>query len=215
MYPAVRFAGTCFQSESWRALLSGCSASRKRSGSRPPSVVPCSANCSHDSHGRRFLLSVLPFVALDAFRSTPFRYSGIAAVPRANPIRETRFDTIASFGRFGIALWASLPRLRTTWDFHRSDSSAIVRRRNHQTPRFSPMVGPAGRRMVFHRTGSHIDPTLQHTPELGVSPRPKRDSSLVDPSWPLRRRRLPFDTGCLPRFRVRDGSSRQVTDPPG
>ena len=62
---------------------------------------------------------------------------------------------------------------------------------------------------------SHTDPTLQHTPELGVSPRPKRDSSLVDPSWPLRRRRLPFDTGCLPRFRVRDGSSRQVTDPPG
>ena len=53
-------------------------------------------------------------------------------------IREICLDTVASFGRFGIALWASLPRVRTSWDFHRSVSSAIVQRRNHQTPRFSP-----------------------------------------------------------------------------
>ena len=150
-YPAVRSAGTCFQNDPWKMLLSRCLASRKRSDSGPRSVPPCSANCSHGSPGRRFLLLVLPFTASDVVHgSTPFcRYFGIAAVPKAVPFRGIRMGAIASFGRFGVALWASLPRMRTMWDSHRSDSSAILRRRNHQTPRFSPKVHPGGCRFAF------------------------------------------------------------------
>jgi hypothetical protein len=78
--------------------------------------------------------------------------------PRATSIREIGFAAVASFGRFGIALWAALPRTRTTWDFHRSDSLAIVRRRNHQTPRFNPMGDPDGCRNRSHRTRTQCVP---------------------------------------------------------
>jgi len=66
---------------------------------------------------------------------------------------------------------------------------------------------------------------LQHTPELGTTSGPNRDTSRPVPAWPLRHRPLLDDAGCyLPispavwrRLRLGDGSSRDFwtgTDPP-
>jgi len=52
------------------------------------------------------------------------------------------------------------------------------------------------------RGTSSASPMLQPEPEHGTHPRPKRDTSRTLPAWPLRRRRSPFDAGCIPHPRV-------------
>jgi len=47
-------------------------------------------------------------------------------------------------------------------------------------------------------TASCHPPVLHDERELGTLIRPKRVPSRAIPAWPLRRRRLPFDAGCVP-----------------
>ena len=46
-------------------------------------------------------------------------------------------------------------------------------------------------------------PRLHQVTELGLPSEPKRDTSRTIFTWPLRRRSLPPDAGCIPSFEVR------------
>jgi hypothetical protein len=81
----------------------------------------------------------------------------------------------------------------TPWDFHRSMPSTIVLRRYHQTPRQA-----AGNTRMNPMKMASCRPMLQRVGGLGTLPRPKRDTSRAVLAWPLRRRQLPSDAGCVP-----------------
>jgi hypothetical protein len=51
---------------------------------------------------------------------------------------------------------------------------------------------------------------LQQMTELGIPPWPKRDASRTISAWPLQRPALPWDSGCIPRSRVRAEISEQA-----
>ncbi len=95
----------------------------------------------------------------------------------------------------------------TPWDFHRSVPSAILSRRERQTPRRS-----TGSNRIS-AGGKDLTPsTLRGVGGRGAPPGPKRAPSRTVPAWPLRCRRLPSDTGYIPL----SGSSRYFctgTDP--
>lgn len=198
----------------------------KRNSPRPPSVFPRGANCSHGLLGHRFLPSVLPFTAersgcTSRFPST--RYWGIAAVPKASSIREIAFApsrrSVFSalpygppYSRRSLGETSARRRGTFTGQIHLPFCEGETTRHLSSIRRPFPLGEPYDAIGRVRMT----NPTLPHTPELGVSLRPKRDSSLADPSWPLRHRQLPFDAGCVPRtLRVRDGLSERARTRPG
>lgn len=65
--------------------------------------------------------------------------------------------------------------------------------------------------------GGRISPSGLHQAwELGPPSEPKRDTSRTISTWPLRRRLLPPDAGCVPRiYRVRVESSERAWTRPG
>lgn len=203
----------------WRMFLNRIAAARKRSGPCRQGGTPLGVNCPHGPRG------VEPPSVGSSFRDRR-RYSGRAAVPKANPFGGNVFapprPRAVSAEPYRVALPA-WPRGSggTTWDFHRSVSSAIVCRRSHQAP---PRSRPRNRVSLPGKSVSGLPPLAG----LGPSRRPNRDTSRTILTWPLHRRSLPSDPGCVPPPALKrnhapphcpwKGSSedfRTGSDPPG
>lgn len=88
---------------------------------------------------------------------------------------------------------------------HRSVLLAVLSRRPRQTPRRSF----SSNRVARKGKGGSL-PMLQQMTELGIPPWPKRDASRTISAWPLQRPALPWDSGCIPRSRVRAEISEQA-----
>jgi hypothetical protein len=134
-------------------------------------------------------------------------YSGAAAIPGAGAVGPVP-RTAASPVPFGILIERAYPGCpETAWDSHRSVWTAIVPRRNHQSPR---------RSAATHRSGccernAVVPRVLRPVRGRGTPSRPKRGPSRTILAWPLRRRPLLDDAGCVPlRRRVRARISARV-----
>lgn len=123
-------------------------------------------------------------------------YSGAAAIPEAASLGGD-VRTAASPDRFAVLMGPACPACaETAWDFHRSVWSAVVPRRDHQSPcRFA---APTRRKMLRGEEGDPSSARLRQAWERGPPTRPKRDPSRVTLAWPLRHRPLPGDAGCVP-----------------
>jgi hypothetical protein len=153
---------------------------RPRAGTTPP------ANCPHGSTAAFSLTHGC------SFRSQS--YSGAAAIPEAAAVGDDR-RTAALPDPFALLMGQAYPGgPGTAWDFHRSVWTAIVSRRNHQSPRRAAAPNRnvcCGRVLADSRV-------LQRARELGTPPRPKRGPSRTILAWPLRHRPLLADAGCVP-----------------
>jgi hypothetical protein len=151
---------------------------------RPCSGATSQTNCPHGptvwsslTHGCSFHRQATP----EQLPSPKRRPLGPFAAP---PRRQT----------FSRCLWvwfALLPG--TAWDCHRSVWTAIVSRRNRQSPR---RIAATNRNMCC--AGIQLDPrVLRQVRVLGTASRPKRGPSRTILAWPLRRRPSLADAGCV------------------
>jgi len=158
---------------------------RKRFG-RPQAGATPQANCPHGSTNSSSLThgcSFHPQATLEQLPSPKRPSLGTLAAP---PRRQT--------GSRCLLVWLTLVGAETAWDFHRSVWSAIVSRRDRQSPRRTAATNRnvcCGRVPVDSRV-------LQQARELGTPSGPKRGPSRTIPAWPLRRRPLLSDAGCIP-----------------
>jgi hypothetical protein len=167
----------------WRMFLSDGSVARARFGrSLADATLP--ANCPHGSttwsslaHGCSFRLLATP----EQLSSPKWKSVGPTAAPPLGQVVSPCLST-----------WVALAWPGTAWDSHRSVWLTIVSRRSHQSPR---RAAATNRNVCCGGTAPSV---LQPVRGLGTPPRPKRDSSRTILAWPLRRRPLPDDAGCLP-----------------
>jgi hypothetical protein len=166
-------------------FLSNRGVARQRYG-RPLAGATLQANCPHGSAASSSLTygcSFRPLATPEQLPSPSGRRWGRPPHRRiARPFRVAY--------RSGLPWWNP----GTAWDFHRSVWTAIVSRRDHQSPR-----RPAATNRSVCCGEIPLDPhVLPQAWELGTPSRPKRGPSRTILAWPLRRRPLLDDAGCVP-----------------
>ena len=144
------------------------------------------ANCPHGSAASSSLTHGCSFRSLATAEQLPS--------PKRPPVGPTAAPPRCQTLSLCLWVWVALVEPETAWDFHRSVWTAIVSRRDHQSPR---RTAAANRNVCCGRI--LMDPhVLQQVRELGTPSRPKRDPSQTILAWPLRYRPLLDDTGCIP-----------------
>jgi hypothetical protein len=189
----------------WRMFLSRPAGSGR--GPDEPSAVLRGSNCPHGS------VNVLLRKHGTSFH--PWRgYSGDAAIPEAASLRgET---TAPPRGRtVSPCLWVRVARRRPG---RRGTFTGQCGQPLCSGDATSHRVGPQQRTAVCaaRGDGGPSSPRLRQARERGLPTRPKRDTSRATLAWPLRRRPLPDDAGCVPSRRGGSSKSfRTGAAPPG
>jgi hypothetical protein len=172
----------------WRMFLSSCRVVRTRFG-RLLASTPRRANCPHGS---------TPSSTLDY---------GCSFRPLATP------EQLPSPRR---RRWGRPPRRRVTEPFRHAYRSGLPGGPRGTPRRRGTLTGQCGQPLCPGEITSHLDgpqrptvacaaegdrrvpPMLRQAWERGMPSRPKRDPSRTILAWPLRRRPLPDDAGCVP-----------------
>jgi hypothetical protein len=107
-------------------FLSDCGVARQRLG-RPWAGTTLQANCPHGSAASSSLTHGCSFRP----RATPEQLPS----PKRPPVGPTAAPSRRQTVSLCLSVWVALGVPGTVWDFHRSVWTAIVSRRDHQSPR--------------------------------------------------------------------------------